>query len=125
MFSQEKSRSTSKRSAPAVPQGPTRASGLAAVAKIVDFSVPPDPMNSWVHPENEAAVYNEGYFSGNGLSFRPARCYHISRPSADVVVLWLEDLTGAKGPPFTPPCSNGWRDIWESGTATMPRACHR
>ena len=73
----------------------------SAVAKVVDFSVPPDPMNSWVHPENEASVYTEGYFGGEGLSFRPARCYHISRPSNDIVVLWLEDLTRAMGPPFT------------------------
>ena len=34
--------------------GTARAAGQvrdwSAVAKIVDFSVPPDPMNSWVHP---------------------------------------------------------------------------
>jgi len=74
----------------------------SAVCKIVDLDVAPGSVSTWVRPENEQAVYQEEYFVNDSLRFRPARCYHTSIPLPGIAVLWLEDLTTAKGPPFTP-----------------------
>lgn len=74
----------------------------SAVCKIVDLDVAPGSVSTWVRPENEQAVYQEEYFVNDSLRFRPARCYHTSIPLPGIAVLWLEDLTTAKGPPFAP-----------------------
>ena len=75
------------------------AQAWSSVTKIVDPTVE-GQFNSATSPENEEQVYERGIFAGMGLKFRPARCHHISRPSEGLKVLWLEDLTGAKGAPF-------------------------
>jgi len=73
----------------------------SAVAKLVDLAVPAPPRLKGTAPEHEETVYEQGYFSGDGRPFRPARCYLVSRPSPHLKVIWLEDLTGARGPPFS------------------------
>ena len=80
-----------------VPAGAARP--WSSVLKLVDRAV--DGFNnSASSPQNEERVYERGLFAGTGLKLRPARCFHISRPVEDVTVLWLEDLTTAKGAPF-------------------------
>ena len=79
------------------PDAPAQA--WSSVTKIIDLAVE-GHFNSATSPENEEQVYDRGIFAGMGLKFRPARCHHISRPSEGLKVLWLEDLTGAKGAPF-------------------------
>lgn len=80
-----------------VPAGAARPWTL--VLKLVDLGVE-GFNNSATSPQNEGRVYERGLFAGTGLKFRPARCFHISRPEESVRVLWLEDLTNAKGAPF-------------------------
>ena len=72
----------------------------SAVAKIIDFNVPPATANLWVRPEMEAALYAGRTFADNGIGFRPARCHAISYPEPGVTVLWLEDLSQARRAPF-------------------------
>jgi hypothetical protein len=72
----------------------------SAVAKVIDLAVAPGVGAFWTHPENEDIVYEHGYFASNGLPFRPARCYHVSRPADAVKVLWLEDLGEMRRAPF-------------------------
>jgi hypothetical protein len=74
----------------------------SAVAKISDLSLAPNE-GSFTHVEDEATVYEQRLFAADGLRFRPARCYAISRPTPSIRVLWLEDLTDAKGTPFDVP----------------------
>lgn len=88
--------------------GIVKVSGTAAgrawtsVAKLVDLGVPaPARLMGVTAPENEELVYEEGYFVGEGLPLRPAHCYFVSRPTPLLKVIWLEDLTEAKGPPFS------------------------
>lgn len=81
------------------PGGPPRS--WSSVTKIIDVSVV-GFNNSFTSPEAEEAVYERKLFADTELSFRPARCYHISHPDAVVKVLWLEDLSRAKGAPFEP-----------------------
>jgi hypothetical protein len=58
-------------------------------------------MGTPVDPRNEVTVYERGLFANDtGRGLRPAHCYRISRLSENVTILWLEDLTGAKGPAF-------------------------
>ena len=71
----------------------------SSVLKLVDLAVE-NFNNSATSPQNEERVYGRGLFAGTGLKFRPARCFHISQPAESVKVLWLEDLTNAKGAPF-------------------------
>jgi hypothetical protein len=71
----------------------------SSVLKLVDLAVE-GFNNSATAPENEARVYERDLFNGTGLKFRPARCFHISHPAERVTLLWLEDLTNAKGAPF-------------------------
>jgi hypothetical protein len=71
----------------------------SAVTKLIDLAVP-NALGTPVDPRNEVLVYERGLFAGNRGGMRPARCHHISRPSETLTVLWLEDLTGAEGPPF-------------------------
>jgi hypothetical protein len=71
----------------------------SAVTKVVDTSIV-GQFNGASIPENEESVYERGLFARSGGGFRPARCYHISRLSGHLKVLWLEDLTGAREPPF-------------------------
>lgn len=71
----------------------------SSVLKLVDLVVE-GFNNSDTSPENEERVYERGIFAGTGLKFRPAHCFHVSHPADNVTVLWLEDLTRAKGPPF-------------------------
>ncbi|CAN5270455.1 hypothetical protein BH10PSE9_BH10PSE9_22310 [soil metagenome] len=74
----------------------------STVAKISDLSLAPHD-GSFTHVEDEATVYEQRLFAGDGLRFRPARCYAISRPTPSIRVLWLEDLIDAKGTPFDVP----------------------
>jgi hypothetical protein len=60
----------------------------------------PNVLGTPVDPRNEVLVYERGLFAGYRGGMRPARCHHISRPSETLTILWLEDLTGAEGPPF-------------------------
>jgi hypothetical protein len=71
----------------------------STVAKISDLSLAPNE-GDFTHVEDEATVYEQRLFTGDGQRFRPARCYAISRPTPSIRVLWLEDLTDAKGSPF-------------------------
>jgi hypothetical protein len=73
----------------------------SAVAKVVDFAIATIGEVQWTRPEIEEIVYEEGYFAGEGLPFRPARCYLVSRPADRLTVIWLEDLTDAGQPPFS------------------------
>jgi hypothetical protein len=77
-----------------------RTAAWSVVAKLIDFGVPPASTNTWVRPGNEVEVYRHRCFTGMGLGFRPARCHGITKPEADVTILWLEDLTGAARAPF-------------------------
>jgi hypothetical protein len=83
-----------KASVPAEPARP-----WSSVLKLVDLGVE-GFNNGATSPQNEERVYERGLFAGTGLKFRPARCFHISQPAESVKVLWLEDLTNAKGAPF-------------------------
>lgn len=71
----------------------------SAVAKVVDLAVE-GQFNGATRPENEENIYERGLFTGTGLPFRPAHCYHISRRTPTLKILWLEDLTSARAPPF-------------------------
>lgn len=71
----------------------------SSVTKLIDMLVT-NTLGTPVDPRNEALVYERGYFTDGGGGFRPARCYHISRPRDGLTILWLEDLTDAEGPPF-------------------------
>lgn len=72
----------------------------SAVAKVIDQALDgPD----WVSSEQELLAYTHGRFAEDDLSFRPARYLHLSRHEPSVVILWLEDLTGAGKPPFDIP----------------------
>lgn len=81
---------------------PATARRWSTVAKISDLSLAPND-GAFTHVEDEATFYEQRIFAGDDLRFRPARCYAISRPSPSIRVLWLEDLTGAKGTPFDVP----------------------
>ena len=90
--------------------GIVRVSGMAisggserawsTVTKLIDLAVP-NVLGTPVDPRNEVLVYERGYFADGGGRMRPARCHHISRPTATLTILWLEDLTGAEEPPFS------------------------
>jgi hypothetical protein len=93
--------------------GIVRASGMArttrdgalpwsAVGKVSDLSLAPHD-GAFTHVEEEAMIYEQRVFAADALRFRPARCYAISRPRPSLRILWLEDLTGAKGTPFDLP----------------------
>jgi hypothetical protein len=71
----------------------------SSVTKLIDMVVEGVFSDATI-PANEETVYERRLFTGMGLGFRPAHCHHISHPSETLKVLWLEDLTGAKGPPF-------------------------
>jgi hypothetical protein len=71
------------------------------VAKLVDFAIATVGEVQWTRPEIEEIVYEEGYFANDGLPFRPARCYLVSKPADRLRVIWLEDLTDAEQPPFS------------------------
>jgi hypothetical protein len=71
----------------------------SAVAKLVDPTIVSFNNNA-TSPETEERVYEQGLFTGTGLRFRPAHCYHISRPADGCKLLWLEDLTNADSSPF-------------------------
>lgn len=74
----------------------------SSVAKLLDLSIAePARLIGVTAPANEEIVYEEGYFSHDGLPFRPARCYGVSRPNDVLKVIWLEDLTSATPPPFS------------------------
>jgi hypothetical protein len=88
--------------------GIVRASGTAggrtwsSVVKIVDLAIPGAERTAGLTwPENEEHVYERGLFADEGLSFRAARCYALTRPEGEVRLFWLEDLSGAQGTPFT------------------------
>lgn len=71
----------------------------SCVTKIIDLNAALI-LKTPVDPRNEVLVYERGLFAGSASSLRPATCYHISRPSETVTILWLEDLTEADAPPF-------------------------
>jgi len=72
----------------------------SCVTKVIDMSVA-NAMGTPVDPRNEVNIYESGVFAAPVGGFRPARCYHISRPSEEQMILWLEDLTEAESPPFS------------------------
>jgi hypothetical protein len=74
--------------------------GWSTVAKIIDLGVVPDTVNLWVRPANEVAIYAGRLLPATGPGFRRARCHGVSHPRPGVSVLWLEDLTEARGAPF-------------------------
>lgn len=76
--------------------GPT----WSAVAKFLDLGVMAGGEQQWTRPESEEIVYEERYFAGDGLRFRPARCYAVSRIAGGAKAFWLEDLTNAAQAPF-------------------------
>lgn len=69
----------------------------SAVCKVIDLAVPPKG-NSYARPETEELVYERGLFADQ--RFRAARCYHVSRPTERIRILWLEDLTAHASAPF-------------------------
>ena len=73
----------------------------SAVAKVVDPAGSMVVETQWTRPGTEEIVYEEGFFAGGGQTFRPARCYLVSRPEGTIRVFWLEDLTGAEHAPFS------------------------
>lgn len=76
--------------------------GWSSVIKVIDLAIAvADRVAGQTRPEYEEFVYEYGHFTGEGLSFRPARCYAVSRPEGQLKLLWLEDLTNARGTPFT------------------------
>ena len=94
----------------------------STVTKLIDMAVP-NVLGTPVDPRNEVLVYERRYFEGGSGGLRPARCFHISRPSETLTILWLEDLTGAKGPPFSlDELSEMARDLgqWNAHTAAHP-----
>lgn len=73
----------------------------SSVIKLVDLGIEgAERLAGMTWPENEEHVYEQGYFADEGLRFRPARCYAVTRPQDQIKLFWLEDLTGAKAPPF-------------------------
>lgn len=74
--------------------------GWSVVAKLVDLGQEPDVWTRWTRPEIEEIVYEEHYFADDGTRFRPARCYLVSTLEGGIRIFWLEDLTGARRPPF-------------------------
>ena len=72
----------------------------SCVTKIIDLSVT-NKLNTPVDPRTEISIYEKGYFAVRRGKLRPARCHHISRPNEYLTILWLEDLTGARAPPFS------------------------
>jgi hypothetical protein len=74
----------------------------SSVIKLVDLAIPgAERVVGLTWPEYEEFVYERGHFAGDGLNFRPARCYAVTRPQGQLKLFWLEDLTGARGTPFT------------------------
>jgi hypothetical protein len=74
----------------------------SCVVKALDMSVAVNPrVVGSTAPETEEIVYEEGYFADRPSGLRPARCYLVSRPTPQLKLLWLEDLTGAACPPFS------------------------
>jgi hypothetical protein len=69
----------------------------SAVAKVIDLAAA--RRVHWVRCEDEVALYRMGAFGG-AKRFRPAHCHLISEPAPDLVILWLEDMTGARRAPF-------------------------
>jgi hypothetical protein len=94
----------------------------SCVTKIIDMSAA-NATGTPVDPRNEVRIYESGAFATPVGGFRPARCYHISRPSDGQMVLWLEDLTEAESPPFSiDVLSQMVRDLgmWNAVTAANP-----
>ncbi|MCH8223619.1 MAG: phosphotransferase [Chloroflexi bacterium] len=55
-----------------------------------------------VRPETELALYRSRALDDRSSGLRPARCYGWVERDDDVIWLWLEDLSGAKQPPWIP-----------------------
>jgi hypothetical protein len=73
----------------------------SSVIKLVDLAIPAaERVVGLTLPENEELVYERRLFVEENLPFRPARCYAVTRPEGQLKLLWLEDLTGARGSPF-------------------------
>ncbi len=78
-----------------------RDTAWSAVLKIIDMEADAGSAAFWVHPEFEEIVYESNLFMDDGIPFRPARCYGVATANGGTTrLIWLEDLTGAKGPPF-------------------------
>ncbi len=82
-----------------------REAGISAepwsvIAKLVDFTADSGAHAYWTDPRIEALVYEQGCFADDALPFRPARSYGVTRKEDGTAILWVEDLSGAKSPPF-------------------------
>ncbi len=73
----------------------------SSVVKVIDINADPGRFSYWVHPEQEELVYENHLFASDGLQFRPATCYLASNTVPSLNLIWLEDLTGADGAPFS------------------------
>jgi len=74
----------------------------SSVVKLVDLGIPgSDRVGGMTWPEYEEFVYEQHLFADEGMSFRPARCYAVTRPEGDLKLFWLDDLSGNRGAPFS------------------------
>jgi hypothetical protein len=73
----------------------------STVVKIADLSLDGGREVQWISAENEETVYEQGYFAGDGLPFRPARCFRTMRLPTGEKLLWLEDLSDLAQAPFS------------------------
>ncbi len=73
----------------------------SVVLKIIDMSVRTPKRSETVDPEAEINLYENGMFSGADVQFRSARCYKIDHLDEHRTLLWLEDLSGARQPPWS------------------------
>ena len=74
----------------------------SSVVQIIDQSVPTKIATVWLFPENEVKVYEQGLLIDDEVQLRPTRCYLAQENSDGLHILWLEDLSDAPQPPWTP-----------------------
>lgn len=74
----------------------------SAVFKHIDLSIETNFHSGWVDPLNEIALYQDGEFLSSEVPFRAAKCYLIDEHDPRRFSVWLEDLSTAIGPPWSP-----------------------
>ena len=72
----------------------------SSVVKVVDTAAEAGMYAQAARPESEIQIYEKDYLTRPSVPFRPAKCYKIGHPLANVTMIWLEDLTGAVQPPW-------------------------